>query len=359
MPTDVVRVLGIAVARGASDIHLSANRAPILRINGELVDLADWPALDSESCKEMVYSLLGDQQRARLETDLELDCSVSVAGLGRFRANVLLQRGNVECALRAVPSRIPTPEALGLGPAAMGLAALPRGLVLVTGPTGSGKSTTLACMIDHINATSRRHILTIEDPIEFVYPRNMALIRQREVGSDTKSFGEALRRALREDPDVILLGEMRDRETIALALTAAETGHLCFSTLHTLGAADTLDRIIDVFPSAQQDQIRIQLSGVLKGVISQILLPRREGAGRIAARELMLVNSAVANQIREGKTHLLPNTIATSGALGMFTLDRSLAALVARGAVGLEDALARARDPEALAAACQKQGVLS
>ena len=358
MPTDVVRLLGIAVARKASDIHLSANRPPILRIDGELVDLAEWPPLGSEACKTMVYSFLGDQQRARLEEALELDCSFSVPGLGRFRANVLYQRGNVECALRAVPSVIPTPEFLGLGPSAMSLAGLPRGLVLVTGPTGSGKSTTLACLIDNINATSRRHILTIEDPIEFIYPRRLALIRQREVGSDTKSFDEALRHALREDPDVILLGEMRDRESISLALTAAETGHLCLSTLHTLGAAQSLDRIIDVFPSDQQAQVRVQLAGALKGVISQILLPRREGLGRIAARELMIVNSAVASLIRENKTHLLRTTIETSGNLGMFTLDRSLAALVRRGVVALDEALARAQDPEALAAACRKTGVL-
>jgi twitching motility protein PilT len=357
MAIDVVKVLGIAIAHKASDIHITANRPPLLRVNGELVELKEFPALDPEACKAMVYSLLGDQQRARFEEHLELDCSFVVPSLGRFRANVFCQRGSVECVLRAVPSVIPSPEKLGLGPAAMGLAGLPRGLILVTGPTGSGKSTTMACLVDHINSTSRRHILTIEDPIEFIYPKRMALVRQREVGSDTKSFEEALRHALREDPDVILLGEMRDRETIALALTAAETGHLCLSTLHTLDAAQSLDRIIDVFPSQQQNQVRAQLAGSLKGVISQILLPRRDGAGRIAARELMLVNSAVANLIREGKTHLIPNTIGTSGSQGMYTLDRSLAALVQRGMIELDEALGRAIDPEALAAACRRAGV--
>ena len=307
----------------------------------------------------MIYSFLSEAQRARLEEELELDCSFSVPGLGRYRANVLHQRGSVECALRAVPSAIPTPESLGLGPAAMGLAELPRGLVLVTGPTGSGKSTTMACLIDRINATSRRHILTIEDPIEFVYPKRQALIRQREVGSDTKSFAEALRRALREDPDVILIGEMRDLETISLALTAAETGHLCLSPLHPLDSVQSINRIIDVFPSHQQAQVRVQLAGALKGVIAQTLLPRREGTGRSAARELMLVNSAVANLIREAKTHMLSTTIETSGAQGMFTLDRSLAALVQRGVVSYEDALARAQDPERLAQACRKAGVAS
>ena len=359
MPNDLARILGVAVASKASDIHLSAGRPPLLRVDGELQDAPGWLPLDAEACKELVYSILAERQRARLEESLELDCSFSAPGLGRFRANVLHQRGNVECALRPVPSEIPTPEALGLGPSAMGLASLPRGLVLVTGPTGSGKSTTLACLIDHINAASRRHILTIEDPIEFLYPRRLALIRQREVGADTKSFDEALRRALREDPDVILLGEMRDRETIALALTAAETGHLCLSTLHTLGAAQSLDRIIDVFPAHQQAQVRVQLAGALKGVVSQVLLPRREGNGRIAARELMLVTPGIANLIREGKTHQIPTMIETSGGAGMFTLDRSLAALVQRGVVELDEALARANDPEALTKACRRAGALA
>jgi twitching motility protein PilT len=331
----------------------------LLRISGTLVELENWPALDGETCKNLVYSFLGDQQRARLEAEFELDSSFSSPGLGRFRANVLYQRGNVECVLRAVPSAVPTPEVLGLGPAAMSLADLPRGLVLVTGPTGCGKSTTLACLIESINAKHRKHILTIEDPIEFVYPKRLSLIRQREVGMDTKSFEEALRRAMREDPDVILIGEMRDRETIALALTAAETGHLCLSTLHTLDSAQSLDRIIDVFPPAQQPQVRAQLAGALKGVISQILVPRASGAGRIAAREMMIVNSAIANLIREGKTHMIPTAIETGGAQGMFTLDRSLAALVQKGAVALEDALARATDPDRLALACRKLGALA
>jgi twitching motility protein PilT len=357
MTNDVVRILSVALSRKASDIHLSVGRPPLLRINGVLVDLEDVAPLDAETCRAMVYSLLSEQQRSRLEGELELDCSFAVPGLGRFRANALYQRGNVECALRAVPSTIPTPESLGLGPAAMSLADLPRGLVLVTGPTGSGKSTTLACLIERINATSPRHILTVEDPIEFVYPRRRALIRQREVGADTKSFAEALRRALREDPDVILIGEMRDLDSISLALTAAETGHLCLSTLHTQDSVQSINRIIDVFPAHQQAQIRVQLAGTLKGVISQILLPRREGAGRIAARELMFVNSAVSNLIREGKTHMITTTIETSGSQGMYTLDRSLAALVQRGVVSFEDALARAQDPERLSSTCRKAGV--
>lgn len=357
MANDIVRVLSIAHARKASDIHLSVGRPPILRVNGALLDLTEAPVLDAESCRAMVYSFLSEQQRARLEAELELDCSFTVPDLGRFRANVLYQRGGVECALRAVPSTIPTPESLGLGPAAMGLVELPRGLILVTGPTGSGKSTTMACLIERINAGSRRHILTIEDPIEFIYPRRQALIRQREVGSDTKSFADALRHAMREDPDVILIGEMRDLETISLALTAAETGHLCLSTLHTIDSVQSLNRIIDVFPAHQQAQVRVQLASALKGVISQILVPRIGGNGRIAARELMLVNSAVANLIRENKTHLISTTIETSGSAGMFTLDRSLTALVQRGVISFEDALARAQDPERLSAACRKAGV--
>ena len=233
---------------------------------------------------------------------------------------------------------------------------LPRGLVLVTGPTGSGKSTTLACLIERINATTRRHVLTIEDPIEFIYPRRQALIRQREVGSDTKSFAQALRHALREDPDVILIGEMRDLETISLALTAAETGHLCLSTLHTLDSVQSINRIIDVFPSHQQAQVRVQLAGALKGVISQTLLPRREGTGRIAARELMLVNAAVANLIREAKTHMITTTIETTGALGMFTLDCSPAPLVQPRLVSFEDPPSLAQDPEPLPATCRRVG---
>lgn len=359
MANDVVTMLGLALAQKASDIHLSAGRPPMLRISGDLAELEAWPALDPETCKDLVYSFLNDHQRARLEAEFELDCSFSSPGLGRFRANVLYQRGNVDCVLRAVPGVVPPPEALGLGPAAMALADLPRGLVLVTGPTGCGKSTTLACLIESINARHRKHILTIEDPIEFVYPKRLSLIRQREVGMDTKSFEEALRRAMREDPDVILIGEMRDRETISLALTAAETGHLCLSTLHTLDSAQSLDRIIDVFPPSQQPQIRAQLAGSLKGVISQILVPRASGTGRIAAREMMIVNSAIANLIREGKTHMIPTALETGGAQGMFTLDRSLTALVQRGAISLDDALARSSDPERLAAACRKAGALS
>lgn len=356
MTNDVVKMLGVALANKASDIHLSAGRPPLLRINGTLVELEGWPAMDAETCKALIYSFLGDLQRARFEAEFELDSSFAVPTLGRFRANVFYQRGSVECALRAVPSSIPEPEALGLGPSAMALADLPRGLVLVTGPTGAGKSSTLACLIQSINARRSKHILTIEDPIEFVYPKRQGLIRQREVGLDTKSFDEALRRALREDPDVILIGEMRDRETIALALTAAETGHLCFSTLHTLDSVQSLDRIIDVFPSQQQPQIRAQLASSLRGVISQILVPRAGGEGRIAARELMLVNAAVANLIREGKTHMIPTVIETSGTLGMFTLDRSLTALVQRRMVSLEDALAVAQNPDRLSKAFHKEG---
>ncbi|MDE2039480.1 MAG: type IV pilus twitching motility protein PilT [Elusimicrobia bacterium] len=345
-------ILSAALELKASDVHLSAGQPPLARVDGGLLELSGWPSLTEEDCKSLVYSLLREEQRARLEAELELDCSLTISGIGRFRANVFFQRGRVEAALRAVPAVIPTPETLGLGPATMGLSDLPRGLVLVTGPAGAGKTTTLACMVERINASASKHILTIEDPIEFLYPRRRALIRQREVGSDTRSFQEALRRALREDPDVILVGEMRDAETIALALTAAETGHLCLSTLHTVDSAQSIDRIIDVFPERQQAQVRGQLAAVLKGVLAQMLLPRRGGAGRIAARELLLVNSAVANLIREGKTHMLRQTIETSGALGMFTLDRSLAALVQRGAVTMEDALARAQDPDRLSAAC-------
>lgn len=345
---NIVEVLAAALRLRASDIHLSAGAAPLVRVDGRLVAIPGYPALTQETCKMLVYSMLSEAQRAKFEEDFELDLSLSLADKSRFRVNVLTQRGRVEAALRPIPGLIPGPEMLGLGPMVMSLADLPRGLVLVTGPTGSGKSTTLACLIDHINQNYPKHIITIEDPIEFIYPKGRALVRQREVGPDTHSFQTALRQSLREDPDVILVGEMRDLETIALTLTAAETGHLCFSTLHTLGAADTLDRILDVFPPQQQAQVRVQLANSLRAVVSQMLLPRSDGKGRIAARELMLVNPAIANLIRESKTHMIQNTIETGGSAGMFTIDRALAELVRRGIVSRGEALARAQDPERL-----------
>ncbi len=353
----ITDILTAAVRANASDVHLSAGDPPLARVDGGLFPVAGFPDISAEECRDLVYSLLTDAQRAKFEENLELDCAVGLTGLSRFRLNVLLDKGRVGAVLRVIPAEIPSAEALGLGPAILGLADLPRGLVLVTGPTGSGKTSTLACLINRVNQKQGKHVVTIEDPIEFVYPKLRALIRQREVGLDTKSFHNALREALREDPDVILVGEMRDLETTSLVLTAAETGHLCFSTLHTVDAAQTVDRIIDVFPAAQQPQVRLQLAGTLKAVVSQMLLPRKNGQGRIAARGLMLGSSAVANLIREGKTHMIENVVETGGALGMFTIDRALTELVRRGAVSLQEAQARAHNPERLLAAAGARAV--
>ena len=277
---------------------------------------------------------------------MELDCSFEVKGLSRFRVNVFMQKNGVESVLRIISSKIPPPESLRLPPAVTDLTDVPRGLVLVTGPTGSGKSTTLACLIQMINEKYNSNIITIEDPIEFVYEPVNSVIRQREVGQSTKSFANALRSALREDPDVILVGEMRDLETIQLAVTAAETGHLCFGTLHTTDAASTIDRIIDVFPPSQQQQIRVQLSNVLRGVVCQTLLPRADEEGRVAAREIMVVIPAISNLIREGKSHMIKNAIETGGKFGMITLDKALIELVQGGLVSVEAACAKAHDPD-------------
>ena len=345
---DLMQILKTAVERGASDIHLVIGKPPMARIHGEVSELPNFEVLTPETSKALIYSSLYEEQKAKFEEHLELDCSIQVPELSRFRVNVLMQKNGVEAVMRVISSKIPAPEALGLTPPMMALSDLPRGLVLVTGPTGAGKSTTLACMIDQINQKYRKHILTIEDPIEFVYEHKKSIIRQREVGQQTRSFSEALRHALRQDPDVVLVGEMRDLETISLAVTAAETGHLCFGTLHTGDAPQTIDRVIDVFPPHQQQQIRVQLANTLQGVISQILLPKKGGQGRVAARELLMVTPAVSNLIREGKTHMIYNAIDTGGKFGMFSMDKSLAELVRKGLVDMEEALSKAHNPEIL-----------
>jgi twitching motility protein PilT len=343
---EFIDILRLAVKQGASDIHLVIGKAPMVRVNGEVVEMAGFPPVTAEESKRLIYSILYDEQKQRFEENLELDCSFAVTNLARFRVNVLMQRAGVECVLRVISSKIPDPDTLKLPLSVLEFANLPRGLVLVTGPTGSGKSTTLACLIDIINSTRKEHILTIEDPIEFVYESKKCVIRQREVGQSTRSFAAALKHALRQDPDVILIGEMRDLETISLAISAAETGHLCFATLHTTDAAQTVDRIIDVFPPHQQQQVRVQLSTVLKGVVCQTLLPVRDGGGRAAAREVMIVTPAISNLIREGKTHMIYNAIETGNKFGMMPLDRSLADLVNDGLVSANDAMAKASDPE-------------
>ncbi|MEW6041858.1 MAG: type IV pilus twitching motility protein PilT, partial [Elusimicrobiota bacterium] len=295
---------------------------------------------------------LYDEQRAKFEENWELDCSFAITGVSRFRLNVLMARNGMESVMRVIPSKIPTPEQLGLSPTIVNLTGVPRGLVLVTGPTGSGKSTTLACMLDLVNQKKLGHILTIEDPIEFTYESKSCIIRQREVGQHTKSFNNALRAALREDPNVILVGEMRDLETIQLTITASETGHLCFATLHTQDAPSTVDRIIDVFPPHQQTQVRVQLASSLQAVISQILLPRKDGKGRAAAREIMVMTPAISNLIREGKTHMIYSAIETGAKFGMIPMDRSLSQLVLQGVVAYDVAASKAHDQESFKKLC-------
>jgi twitching motility protein PilT len=339
------------IDRGGSDLHLSAGLPPYIRISGRLTP-TDHEPMSPESCQRLIFSMLNNTQRKHLEQNWELDCSYGVKGLARFRVNVYKDRGTYAACLRALSSHIPTMEVLGLPNIVRELSEKPRGLILVTGPTGSGKSTTLASMINNINLTRSEHILTVEDPIEFIYEPVKSLIHQRQIGEDSKSFANALRAALREDPDVILVGEMRDLETIALAISAAETGHLVLATLHTSSAAQTVDRIVDVFPPDQQQQIRIQLSTSLVAVLSQTLIPRvnaRPGEfGRIMAQEIMVVTPAIANLIREGKTAQIYGAIQTGGKLGMQTLERVLADLYKVGAISFESAMAKTSRPDEL-----------
>jgi twitching motility protein PilT len=344
---ELTKVLASAVDQGCSDVHLVVGQPPMMRLHGEIKPISlSFPALDAEGTKNLIYGMLVEEQRTRFETNWELDSSFSVPGLARFRVNVLRTQNGVEAVMRVISAKIPEPDAIGLTPAMLELSALPRGLVLVVGPTGSGKSTTLACLMERANHTRTEHIITIEDPIEYVYEAKKCIVRQREVGQNTKSFANALRACLREDPDIILVGEMRDYETIGLAVTAAETGHLCFGTLHTQDAPSTVARIIDVFPANQQTQIRVQLANSLKAVIAQILLPRKDGKGRIACRELMVVTQAISNLIREGKPHMIYTAIETGSQLGMMTMDRSLAETIRHGLVDPEVALAKAHSPD-------------
>ncbi|MEK7389585.1 MAG: type IV pilus twitching motility protein PilT [Elusimicrobiota bacterium] len=343
---ELVEVLKTAVQAGASDIHIVIGKPPLMRLNGQIDEIPGFSKINPEESKRLIYSILYEEQRAKFEETWELDCSFAVTGLSRFRVNVLLQKNGVEAVMRVITSKIPTAEQLRLPKSITDLADLPRGLVLVTGPTGSGKSTTLAVLMEMINQKHNNNILTIEDPIEFVYESKKSVFRQREVGQNTKSFTAALRSALRQDPDVILIGEMRDLETIQLAITAAETGHLCFGTLHTQDAPSTIDRIIDVFPPHQQSQVRVQLAVVLQAVLSQQLLARKDGEGRIAAREIMIMTPAISNMIREGKTHMIYGALDTGAKHGMIPMDKSLAELVRQGLIAPEDALQRANNPE-------------
>lgn len=343
-------LLRLMLERKGSDLHITAGSAPAIRERGDIVRLENFRTLGPADTRQIILSLLSEEQRQRFETELELDFAYSIPGVSRFRANVFQQRGSMGAVFRAIPIDIPTVDDLGLPPVCKYLAERPRGLVLVTGPTGSGKSTTLAAMIDHINATRALHIVTMEDPIEFMHRNKRCFVNQREVGEDTHSFASALKRVLRQDPDVILVGEMRDLETISAAITAAETGHLVFATLHTTGGPETIDRIIDVFPPHQQAQVRMQLSTSLEGVLSQTLLPCTDGKTRVMAMEIMLGIPAIQNLIREGKTHQMETIIQSGGAQGMQTLDQSLKNLLSAGKVSFSDAIAKAKNPRELAA---------
>lgn len=342
MAITVDELLTKVVQRDGSDLHLKANQYPIVRVYGELYPMQEYGRLSSEQVRELCFSVISPAQRARFEK--ELDFAYEVPGVSRFRGNIYQQRGHVQAAFRVIPYRIQTMEELNLPPVCRYFAERPRGLVLVTGPAGSGKSTTQAAMLHYINENFPVHIVTVEDPIEFIHEPKVALVNQRELDTDTHSFANALKFVLRQDPDVILVGEMRDLETIHLAITAAETGHLVFGTLHTPDAVQTVDRIVDVFPLHQQQQIRMQLSVNLVGVISQTLCKRADGKGRVAAFEVLVGTSAVRNLIREAKTFQLNSLIQTGTRQGMMTLDQSLASLVKRGIVTYEEAIAKAKD---------------
>ena len=340
-------LLRITVERNASDLHLTVGLPPVLRINGQLV-ATEFPRVTPEESKRLIYSILNDKQKEKFEKSWELDCSHGVRGFGRFRVNVYRQRGVIGACLRAISNTISSRVDLNLPKGLEDMVNRPHGLILVTGATGAGKSTTLACMIDMINSTQSYHIITIEDPIEYIHPHKKSMINQREVGHDTLSWGNALRGTLREDPDVILVGEMRDQDTIAGTLTAAETGHLVFSTLHTCDASQTIDRVVDVFPPEHQQQIRVQLSSVLEGIVSQQLVPHANGVGRIPCVEILIATPALRNLIREGKTHQIYNAIQTGGRLGMQTMEQSLFELIQGKVITIEDALSHTMHPDEL-----------
>ncbi len=354
---DIAELLIYTLENRASDLHLTVGLPPAVRIHGD-VEPMSLPPLTRENTHDLIYQIMNDRQKAHFEDTNDLDFSLDFGAAGRFRVNAFMGHRGVGGVFRVIPSEIKPIEALGLPPVISKLAEYERGLVLVTGPTGSGKSTTLAALIDQINACRHSHILTVEDPIEFVHPHKKCIVNQREVGPHTQSFASALRAALREDPDVILVGEMRDLETIQLAVSAAETGHLVFGTLHTSSAAQTVDRIIDVFPAHQQAQIRAQLAESIRGVVAQALLKTINGKGRIAAVEILIATSAVRNLIREGKTFQLPSVIQTGTKDGMQTLEQSLSDLVLTGKVSQEEAMIKAPDKDAFLKYMREAGAL-
>ncbi len=350
MAASLQELLTTMVERGASDLHLSCGTYPQIRLNGNLEPLEEFETLMPGDTERLIYAVLTEEQQRRFEEENELDLSFGVEGVARFRCNVYLQRGAVCAAMRVIPYAVRTFEELELPATVQQLAERHKGLVLVTGPTGSGKSTTLAAMIDKVNSTRRAHIVTIEDPIEFVHQHKKSLVHQREIYSDTHSFPKALKSILRQDPDVVLVGEMRDLETIQAALTVAETGHLTFGTLHTNSCAQTINRIIDVFPTAQQGQIRAQLSLVLEGVLSQTLIPTADGRGRAMAMEIMVPTPAIRNLIREEKIHQIYSMLQSGARFGMQTMSQSLAELVRTGKIDKDEALSRAALPDEVTA---------
>jgi twitching motility protein PilT len=341
-------LLDLVIQWGGSDLHLAAGSPPVIRVHGDLRPVTEIPILNGSQIRQMVYSIITQKQRERFEDDLELDTSYALPGRGRFRVNIFLQRDSVGCVMRAIPYEIVDFDRLGIPPAVKPWAYLPRGLVLVTGPTGSGKSTTLASLIDIVNRERSVHIMTVEDPIEFLHSHKRSLINQREVGEDTHSFASALKHVLRQDPDVILVGEMRDLETISTALTAAETGHLVFATLHTQDAPQSIDRVIDVFPAHQQQQVRVQLAAALQGICTQQLIPTIDGQGRAVACEVMVATPAIRNLIREGKVHQIYSMLQAGGKYGMVTMDMSLAQLVRGHRISLDAALERCANEDDL-----------
>lgn len=351
---DIHTLLETTVRRQASDLHLRAPGQPVLRLDGVLTPLNDEPALTADDTRHAFEQVTTDEMRRRFIAERELDFSYTAPNLGRFRVNASVQRGTISLALRRIGQTVPSIDALELPAVCKTLAMSSRGLILVTGPTGSGKSTTLAAMIGHLNQNATRRIVTIEDPIEFLYTDMNCVITQRELGRDTQSFAAALRSALRQDVEVILVGEMRDPETMAGCLTAAETGHLVFSTLHTDSAAMSIDRVIDAFPPHQQNQIRMQLSMTLQGILSQTLLARSDGQGRVPAVEVLIVNAAARNLIREGKTHQIPNVIQTGGQDGMQTMEQALKELYLRQVISHEQALIAARDQQAFRSSLER-----
>lgn len=344
----IKELLHLMAGQDASDLHLRVPAPPVLRIDGALKPLTDLPRLTPADIEEAFNQITSEKQRDSFREELELDFAYSVPGLARFRVNVMQQRGTMSIAFRRIPFTVPTIGDFGLPEICQDLILRPRGLVLVTGPTGSGKSTTLAAMIDYLNEHDGRNVITIEDPVEFLHHNKECLIAQRDLGDDTKSFAAALIHALRHDPDVILVGEMRDLDTISTAITAAETGHLVLGTLHTVDAVQTVDRIIDAFPPEHQHQIRLQLSQVIEAVMSQTLLPRASGKGRVAAFEILVANAAVRNLIRTNKTHELPSTLQLGAKEGMQTLNQALAYLVSAGTVTVDEAIKKSSDPDQL-----------